>query len=443
MSALRGPARLRHRLYDDTKSIAGRHHHPGYKVDSWWTVGIFTASGFVDQDKPIATTQEGTRRLPLQEPTKVKVNGVNLTYEGWSKVRSRSCQGPTACSHTSIRVRGPGGHLHRLPRLRWHLQRRCPLVAHRRDHIADACSMQVGDLASGSVASMSRRWRAADDPRGDSRLIRGIRLGYLSLDRPSGTLWRVAAQDDPPPRLLVDHITFFDEPTIGLHPHDIQRMNDLCSDCATRATRCVVEHKPGNRIADHIVDLGPGAGTAGGEVVFEGTVDELRSSGTITGRHLDDRASVKKSCAHPPAFGGSRGQHNLQDVDVDIRSASWWWSQAWRVGQSSLMHGSVSGRDDVVSGRPDDRGSRRSNPATTPDCSTRSARRSPGQRREAGAVQRQLEGACYCSAGLIYTELGFMDTIATTCEVRASGTRRRCWNTSSEAATSARCSPCR
>jgi excinuclease UvrABC ATPase subunit len=289
-------------LYDDTKSIAdGAITIPGYKVDSWWTVGIFTASGFIDPNKPI---REYTKRelddFLYKEPTKVKVNGVNLTYEGLVPKVQKSflSKDPDALQ----------------PHIRAFVDRAatftaCPECGGTRLNegarssriqgisIADACAMQVSDLAE---------WVADLDEPSVAPLLAALHdildsfveigLGYLSLDRASGTLSGGESQRTKMIRQLgssLSDITYvFDEPTIGLHPHDIQRMNDLLLRLRDKGnTVLVVEHKPETiAIADRVVDLGPGAGTNGGEVVFEGSVDGLRASGTLTGRHLSDRA---------------------------------------------------------------------------------------------------------------------------------------------------------
>ena len=198
---------------------------------------------------------------------------------------------------------------------------------------------------------------------------------------------------------LTDVTYVFDEPTIGLHPHDIQRMNDLLLRLRDKGnTVLVVEHKPeAIAIADHVVDLGPRAGAEGGEVVFEGTVDELRASGTLTGRHLDDRAALKPSVRTPSGALEVRGAstHNLQDVDVDIPlGVLVVVTGVAGSGKSSLIHGSVSGRDGVVSV---DQASHPGLAAQQPGDVHRTARPDPqgvreGQRREAGAVQCQLRG---------------------------------------------------
>jgi excinuclease UvrABC ATPase subunit len=422
-------------LYDDTKSIAeGAITIPGYKVDSWWTVGIFTASGFVDPNKPIREyTKQELDDFLYKEPTKVKVNGVNLTYEGLvPKVQK------------SFLSKDPEGLQ---PHIRAFVDRAatftaCPdcggtrLSEEARSsriggiNIADACAMQISDLAE---------WvRGLDEPsvapllttlEGTLDSFVEIGLGYLSLDRPSGTLSGGESQRTKMIRHLGSSLTdityVFDEPTIGLHPHDIQRMNDLLLRLRDKGnTVLVVEHKPeAIEIADHVVDLGPGAGTAGGEVVFEGTIEGLRASGTITGRHLDDRASLKLLVRTPSGVLEVRGAstHNLQAVDVDIPlGVLVVVTGVAGSGKSSLIHGSVSGRDGVVSvDQTPIRGSRRSNPATYTgllDPIRTAFAKANGVK--AALFSANSEGACpTCNgAGVIYTELGFMDTVATTCE---------------------------
>jgi excinuclease UvrABC ATPase subunit len=422
-------------LYDDTKSIAeGAITIPGYKVDSWWTVGIFTASGFVDPNKPIRefTTKELEDFL-YKEPTKVKVNGVNLTYEGLvPKVQK------------SFLSKDPDGLQ---PHIRAFVDRAatftaCPECGGTRlsegarssriggINIADACAMQISDLAGWvrglhepSVAPLLTTLEQTLDSFVE------IGLGYLSLDRPSGTLSGGESQRTKMIRHLGSSLTdityVFDEPTIGLHPHDIQRMNDLLLRLRDKGnTVLVVEHKPeAIEIADHVVDLGPGAGSAGGQVVFEGTVDGLRASNTITGRHLDDRASVKSSVRTPSGALEVRGAstHNLQDVDVDIPlGVLVVVTGVAGSGKSSLIHGSVSGRDGVISvDQTAIRGSRRSNPATYTgllDPIRTAFAKANGVK--PALFSANSEGACpTCNgAGVIYTELGFMDTVATTCE---------------------------
>ncbi|HSS36470.1 MAG TPA: ATP-binding cassette domain-containing protein, partial [Patescibacteria group bacterium] len=393
-----------------------------------------TASGFVDPNKPIREyTKQELDDFLYKEPTKVKVNGVNLTYEGLvPKVQK------------SFLSKDPDGLQ---PHIRAFVDRAatfmaCPDCGGTRlsdgarssriggVNIADACAMQITDLAE---------WvRRLDEPSVAPLLTSleqtldsfvEIGLGYLSLDRPSGTLSGGESQRTKMIRHLGSSLTdityVFDEPTIGLHPHDIQRMNTLLLRLRDKGnTVLVVEHKPeAIEIADHVVDLGPGAGTAGGEVMFEGTVDGLRASGTITGRHLDDRASLKPSVRAPSGVLEVRGAsaHNLQDVDVDIPlGVLVVVTGVAGSGKSSLIHGSVSGRDGVVSvDQSPIRGSRRSNPATYTgllDPIRTAFAKANGVK--AALFSANSEGACpTCNgAGVIYTELGFMDTVATTCE---------------------------
>ena len=298
-------------LYDDSKSIAeGAITIPGYSVDSFWTVQIFIESGFIDPNKPIRDfSKKELDAFLYKEPTKVKVNGVNLTYEGLvPKIqKSMLSKDPDALQ----------------PHIRAFVDRAvtfaaCPECGGTRlseaarssriggINIGDACAMQISDLAEWvhgldepSVAPLLAMLRQTLDSFVE------IGLGYLSLDRPSGTLSGGEAQRVKMIRHLGSSLTdvtyVFDEPTIGLHPHDIQRMNDLLLRLRDKGnTVLVVEHKPQTiAIADHVVDLGPGAGAAGGAVCFEGTVEGLRASGTITGRHLDDRATLKAMVRAP------------------------------------------------------------------------------------------------------------------------------------------------
>jgi excinuclease UvrABC ATPase subunit len=297
-------------------------------------------------------------------------------------------------------------------------------------NIADACAMQINELAE---------WSRAVKEQSVAPLIANLRhtldsfveigLGYLSLDRPSGTLSGGESQRTKMIRHLGSSLTdvtyVFDEPTIGLHPHDIQRMNELLIRLRDKGnTVLVVEHKPEViTIADHVVDLGPGAGTAGGEVVFEGTVDELRSSDTLTGRHLNDRAALKPNVRKSTGAMKVRGArtHNLRNVNVDIPlGVLVVVTGVAGSGKSSLIHGSISGRDGVVSiDQTAIRGSRRSNPATYTDL-LEPIRKAFAK---ANGVKPALfsansEGACpACNgAGVIYTDLGMMAGVTTICE---------------------------
>jgi excinuclease UvrABC ATPase subunit len=421
-------------LYDDSKSLSeGALTIPGYSMDGWYG-RIFAGSGFFDMDKPIKKfTKRELDDLLYKEPTKIKVEGINLTYEGLIPRIQKSMLSKDVDAMQ--------------PHVRAFVERAvtfttCPdcdgtrLSQEARSskingiNIADACAMEIRDLAE---------WvRGLNEPSVAPLLIAlgetldsfvEIGLGYLSLDRPSGTLSGGEAQRTKMIRqmgsALTDVTYVFDEPTVGLHPHDIQRMNDLLLQLRDKGnTVLVVEHKPeAIAIADHVVDLGPGAGTAGGEVVFEGTVDGLRTSDTVTGRHLDDRASLKPSVRTSSGALEVRGAgtHNLRDVDVDIPlGVLVVVTGVAGSGKSSLMHGSVSGRDGVVTvDQTAIRGSRRSNPATYTGL-LEPIRKAFAK---ANGVKPALfsansEGACpNCNgAGVIYTDLGMMAGVSTTCE---------------------------
>jgi excinuclease UvrABC ATPase subunit len=421
-------------LYDDSKSLnEGALTIPGYSMDGWYG-RIFSGCGFFDPDKPIRRfTKKQLHDLLYKEPTKIKVEGINLTYEGLIPKIQKSMLTKDVDSLQ--------------PHIRAFVERAvtfttCPecdgtrLSAEARSSkikgvsIADACAMQISDLAEwvgglkeASVAPLLAALRHTLDSFVE------IGLGYLSLDRPSGTLSGGEAQRVKMIRHLGSSLTdvtyVFDEPTIGLHPHDIQRMNDLLLQLRNKGnTVLVVEHKPeAIAIADHVVDLGPGAGTAGGEVMFEGTVDGLRACDTLTGRHLDDRASVKPSVRTPSGALEVRGAttHNLRDVDVDIPlGVLVVVTGVAGSGKSSLIRGSVSGRDGVVSvDQAAIKGSRRSNPATYTGL-LEPIRKAFAK---ANGVKPALfsansEGACpTCNgAGVIYTDLAMMAGVATTCE---------------------------
>jgi excinuclease UvrABC ATPase subunit len=421
-------------LYDETKSLnEGALTVPGYSMDGWYG-RIYRGCGFFDPDKPIKDfTKKQLDDLLYKEPTKIKVEGINLTYSGVIPQIQKSYLSKDVDALQ--------------PHIRAFVERiatftTCPecegtrLTAAARSSkiagisIADACAMQISDLAGWvrgldepSVAPLLTNLRDTLDSFVD------IGLGYLSLDRPSGTLSGGEAQRTKLIRHLGSALTdvtyVFDEPTIGLHPHDIQRMNDLLRQLRDKGnTVLVVEHKPeAIAIADHVVDLGPGAGTAGGEVVFEGTVEGLRASGTLTGRHLDDRATLKPSVRTASGAMEVRGAatHNLQGVDVDIPlGVLVAVTGVAGSGKSSLIHGSVAGREGVVAiDQTPIRGSRRSNPATYTGL-LEPVRKAFAK---ANGVKPALfsansEGACpACNgAGVIYTELGFMDTVSTVCE---------------------------
>lgn len=421
-------------LYDDSKSLnEGALTIPGYTADGWY-VRIFAGSGFLDPDKPIRKyTKQERHDFLYKEPVKVKVQNVNITYEGLVPRIQKSFLSKDVDALQ--------------PHIRAFVERAvtfatCPECSGTRLNeaarsskikglnIAGACAMQINDLAEWvrglkepSVAPLL----AALGETLDSFVELG--LGYLSLDRPSGTLSGGEAQRTKMIRHLGSSLTdvtyVFDEPTAGLHPHDIQRMNGLLLRLRDKGnTVLVVEHKPETiAIADHVVDLGPGAGTAGGEVVFEGTVDGLQASGTLTGRHLSDRASLKPSVRTPSGVMEVRGArtHNLKNVDVDIPlGVLVVVTGVAGSGKSSLIHGSVCGREGVVSiDQTPIRGSRRSSPATYTDL-LEPIRKAFAK---ANGVKPALfsansEGACpACNgAGVIYTDLAMMADVTTVCE---------------------------
>ncbi|HET7702655.1 MAG TPA: excinuclease ABC subunit UvrA [Candidatus Limnocylindrales bacterium] len=421
-------------LYDASKSLAGGAITvPGYTADGWAT-RIFIAAG-LDPDKPIGDyTEVELRRFLHQEPTKVRVEGLNLTFEGLVPKVQKSMLGKDREAMQ--------------PHIRAFVDRAvtfapCPECAGTRLNegargsridgisIADACAMQITDLAA---------WVAGLDEPSVAPLLGTlghtldsfveIGLGYLSLDRPAGTLSGGEAQRTRMIRHLGSALTdityVFDEPTIGLHPHDIARMNGLLLQLRDKGnTVLVVEHKPETiTIADHVIDLGPGAGAAGGEVVFEGSVEELRVSGTITGRHLDDRASLKASVRVPTGALAIRGAatNNLRAVDVDVPlGVLVVVTGVAGSGKSSLIHGSLAGREGVVIvDQGAIRGSRRSNPATYTgllDPIRTAFAKANGVK--PALFSANSEGACpTCNgAGVIYTDLGMMATAETVCDL--------------------------
>ncbi|WP_079151667.1 ATP-binding cassette domain-containing protein [Streptomyces sp. RTd22] len=427
-------------LYDDSKSISeGAFTIPGWKSDNVWTVGLYAQSGFLDPDKPISRfTKKEMHAFLYGEPAKVKVNGVNLTYEGLIPkiqksflAKDREAMQPhirafvdravtfTSCPECDGTRLSEGARSSRIGGI----------------NIADACTMQISDLAAWvrgltepSVAPLLAALQHTLESFGE------IGLGYLSLDRPSGTLSGGEAQRVKMIRHLGSSLTdvtyVFDEPTIGLHPHDIQRMNNLLLRLRDKGnTVLVVEHKPETiAIADHVVDLGPGAGTAGGSVCFEGTVEGLRTGGTITGRHFDDRAALKKAVRTSTGTLPIRGAtaHNLRDVDVDIPlGVLVAVTGVAGSGKSSLMHGSLVGSPEaaeagvVAIDQAAIRGSRRSNPATYTgllEPIRKAFAKVNGVK--PGLFSANSEGACpQCNgAGVIFTDLGMMAGVSTTCE---------------------------
>ena len=422
-------------LYDASKSIsAGAITIPGYKADNQWTVQVYVQSGFIDADKPIRDfTEQELHDFLYREPTKVKVNGVNLTYEGLvPKVQK------------SFLSKDPDSLQ---PHIRAFVERvatfaPCPECGGTRlaegarsskirgRSIADVCAMQISDLAAWT--------RELDEPSVGPLLTNlqrtldsfvEIGLGYLSLDRPAGTLSGGEAQRTKMIRHLGSSLTdvtyIFDEPTIGLHPHDIQRMNHLLLQLRDKGnTVLVVEHKPEViAIADHVVDLGPGAGTNGGEICFEGTFADLTASDTVTGRHLHDRAALKATVRAPKGTLPIRDAtaHNLQHVNVDIPlGVLCVVTGVAGSGKSSLIHGSIPASEEVVTvDQAPIRGSRRSNPATYTGL-LEPIRKAFAK---ANGVKPALfsansEGACpVCNgAGVVYTELGVMATVESVCE---------------------------
>ncbi len=421
-------------LYDDSKSLAeGALTIPGYKAGGW-NYRLYSASGFVDPDKPIRDYSKAELHDFLHhEPTRMKIAGINMTYEG---LLPRVQKSMLAKDREALQ-----------PHVRAFVDRAvtftaCPDCGGTRlsetarssrigeINIADACAMQISDLADWA--------RGLDEPSVAPLLtalqqtldsFTEIGLGYLSLDRPSGTLSGGEAQRVKMighlGSALTDVTYVFDEPTTGLHPHDVQRMNDLLLRLRDKGnTVLVVEHEPEMiAIAEHVVDLGPGAGLAGGTVCFEGTVHGLRASGTITGRHFDDRAGLKEAVRSPTGSLEIRGAtaHNLRDVDVDIPlGVPVVVTGVAGSGKSSLVHGSIPADAEVVSiDQGAIRGSRRSNPATY------SGLLEPIRKAFAAAngvkpalFSANSDGACpSCNgAGVVYTDLAMMAGVAIPCE---------------------------
>ena len=420
-------------LYDDSKSLAdGALTVPGYSMDGWYG-RLFEGMG-LPMDKPIAVfTKKQLETMLYSEPTKIKVEGVNLTFEGIIPKIQKSM--------LSKDVEAMQPHVRRFVESAITFQA-CPECEGTRlspearssrirgKNIADLCEMQISDLAG---------WVREFDEPSVAPLLKGLRhlldsfaeigLGYLSLDRPAGTLSGGEAQRTKMIRHLGSSLTdvtyVFDEPTIGLHPHDIERMNQLLLQLRDKGnTVLVVEHKPETiAIADHVVDLGPGAGTKGGSVCYEGSLEGLRGSDTITGHHLDDRAAVKDSVRPSTRKLEVRGAstHNLQDVDVDIPlGVLCVVTGVAGSGKSSLIHGSVADREGVVViDQGAIKGSRRSNPATYTGL-LEPIRKAFGKVNgvKPALFSSNSEGACpTCNgAGVIFTELGVMATVESTCE---------------------------
>ena len=450
-------------LYDDSKSLnEGALTIPGYSMEGWYG-RIFRGCGFFDPDKPISKyTKKELHDLLYKEPTKIKVEGINLTYSGLIPQIQKSYLSKDVDAMQ--------------PHIRAFVERAvtfttCPECDGTRlskearsskiegKNIADVCAMQISDLAD---------WvRGLDEPS-VAPLLAGLQhlldsfaeigLGYLSLDRPSGTLSGGEAQRTKMIRHLGSSLTdvtyVFDEPTIGLHPHDIERMNDLLLQLRDKGnTVLVVEHKPETiAIADHVVDLGPGAGTEGGTVCFEGTVDGLRASDTTTGRHLDDRATLKDAVRSRLRRAGGPGRVDEQPPRRRRRHPA---RGALRGHRRRRLRQELA--DPRLGRRPRRRGGDR--PGCDPRFATeqpgdlhRPARPDPqgvrqGQRREAGAVQRQLRGRLpdlqRRRRHLHRPGRHGHGRIRPARSARGSGSRRRCWSTRWAAGTSPRCSRCR
>ncbi len=421
-------------LFDSSKSLSeGAITIPGYNVDGWMVKG-FTESGFLDPDKPIRDyTDQEREDFLYKEPTKVRIQNINMTYEG---LVSKLTKSVLQKDRDSLQ-----------PHIRAFVDRAvkftaCPDCGGSRlnegarsskikgVNIADAAAMQISDLAA---------WLDTIDDPSVAPLMAGLRqtiasfvdigLGYLSLNRSSGTLSGGEAQRTKMIRHLGSALTdityVFDEPTAGLHPHDIQRMNNLLRLLRDKGnTVLVVEHKPEViEIADHIVDLGPGAGRNGGEIQYTGDVAGLRSSGTITGRHLGDRAQLKPSTRSAKGALAIRGatQHNLKNVDVDIPLGILTVvTGVAGSGKSSLIHGNVPKFDDVVVvDQAPIKGSRRSSPATyTGILDTVRSAFAKANGVKPGLFSANSEGACVACKGLgvIITTLGFTQTVETLCE---------------------------
>ncbi|NLD86123.1 MAG: excinuclease ABC subunit UvrA [Actinomycetales bacterium] len=421
-------------LVDHSKSLSeGAILVPGYSMDGWYG-RIYSGSGFFDMDKPVSEYSDEEMEILLrQEPTKVKADGINVTFEGLiPKIQKSMLSKDVEAMQSHIRAfveravvfttcpECDGTRLNEGAR-----SSRIGEV-----NIADVSAMQITDLAE---------WlRGLDEPSVAPLLgalqhtldsFVEIGLGYLSLNRPAGTLSGGEAQRVKMIRHLGSALTdvtyVFDEPSIGLHPHDIQRMNGLLLRLRDKGnTVLVVEHKPETiAIADHVVDLGPGAGSEGGAICFEGSVEGLRSSDTVTGRHLDDRATLKDEVRQASGAIEVRGAtaNNVRDVDVDIPlGVLCVVTGVAGSGKSSLIHGSVSTRDEVVAiDQSAIRGSRRSNPATYTGL-LEPIRKAFAK---ANGVKPALfspnsDGACpTCKgAGVIYSDLGMMAGVATTCD---------------------------
>ena len=421
-------------MYDDTKSLSeGALTIPGYSMDGWYG-RIFKGCGLFDPENPIRKfNKRELHNLLYKEPTKIKVEGINLTYEGLiPKIQKSMLSKDVEAMQPHVRA-----FVERVVTFTTcpdcdgtRLSEAARSSKIKKINIADACAMQISDLAE---------WvRGLDEPS-VGPLVEALRetldsfveigLGYLSLDRPSGTLSGGEAQRTKMVGHLGSSLTdvtyVFDEPTIGLHPHDIQRMNELLLELRDKGnTVLVVEHKPETiAIADHAVDLGPRAGSEGGEVVFEGTVAKLRRSATLTGRHIDDRAALKETARTSTGTLEIRGatMNNLQDIDLDVPlGVLVVVTGVAGSGKSSLVHGSIAGEEGVVAvDQTPIRGSRRSNPATYTgllDPIRKAFAKANGVK--PALFSANSEGACpNCNgAGVVYADLAVMATVASTCE---------------------------
>ncbi|MER7498411.1 excinuclease ABC subunit UvrA [Streptomyces pharetrae] len=420
-------------LYDATKSLnEGALTIPGYSMDGWYG-RILTGCGFFDPDKPIhAYTDKELDDLLHKEPTKIKVDGINLTYEGLiPKIRKSMLSKDLDALQPHIRAFVERATTSTV----------CPECDGTRlseaarsskikeISIADACAMEIRDLAhwvrdldEPSVAPLLAALRQTLDSFVE------IGLGYLSLDRPSATLSGGEAQRVKMIRHLGSALTdvtyIFDEPTVGLHPHDIQRMNSLLLRLRDKGnTVLVVEHRPETiAIADHIIDLGPGAGSAGGTICFEGTLEKLRASGTVTGRHLDDRTTLKPAVRKATGALQIRGAgtHNLRNVDVDIPlGVLTAITGVAGAGKSSLIRSIPPGHNAISIDQSPIRGSRRSNPATYTtllDPIRKAFAKANGVK--PALFSANSEGACpTCNGtGTLYTDLGIMAGVTNPCE---------------------------
>ncbi|WP_017936421.1 ATP-binding cassette domain-containing protein [Nocardioides sp. Iso805N] len=420
-------------ILDESKSLnEGAILVPGYTADGWM-VGTFRESGFYSPDVAIKDfTDEQRHDLLYREPVRIKAKGINVTYEGLiPKIRKSMFDKDVDSLQSHIRA---------------FVQRAavfaaCPACGGTRlNQAARSCTIgetSIADVAAMQITDAAVWVRGIRDP-GVAPLVDAlaallesfdaIGLGYLSLDRASGTLSGGEAQRVKMIRHLGSALTdvtyVFDEPTVGLHPHDIQRMNELLRDLRDKGnTVLVVEHKPETiRIADHVVDLGPGAGSAGGTICYQGSFEGLRASDSLTGRYLDHRARLKDDVRTPTGRLEIRGAntHNLRDVSVDVPlGVLCVVTGVAGSGKSSLIHTHLPGEGTVTVDQSAIKGSRRSNPATYTGL-LEPIRKAFAK---ANGVKPALfsansEGACpTCNGnGMIYTELGFMDTVATVCE---------------------------